>query len=63
MKGDFDMNMNITGINAKNTMIDNMTMMKKEDVVSKNIKKQIANAHKQMQEFSANKDMSVEEKV
>ena len=50
-------------INGSNTIMNDMNMMNKEDSVSKNIKKQIANAQKQMQELSANKDMSIEEKM
>lgn len=37
-------------------------MTKATDSVSKNIQNQIANAQKQLQELSANKDMSIEEK-
>ncbi len=50
-------------INGSNTIMNDMNMMNKEDSVSKNIKKQIANAQKQMQELSANKDMSIKEKM
>ena len=50
-------------INGSNTIMNDMNMMNKEDSVSKNIKKQIANAQKQMQELSANKDMNIEEKM
>ena len=38
-------------------------MTKATDSVSKNIQNQIANAQKQLQELSANKDMSIEEKM
>ena len=38
-------------------------MMQSNDSVSKNIQNQIANAQKQLQELSANKEMSIEEKM
>ena len=38
-------------------------MVHATDAVSKNIQKQIVNAQKQLQEISANKDMSMEEKM
>ena len=54
--------MKINGLNGANTQIGGMNM-KATDSVSKNIQNQIANAQKQLQELSANKDMSIEEKM
>ena len=55
--------MKINGINGANTQIGGMNMMQSNDSVSKNIQSQIANAQKALQELSANKDMSIEEKM
>ena len=55
--------MKINGINGANTQIGGMNMMQSNDSVSKNLQRQIANAQKQLQELSANKEMSLEEKM
>ena len=55
--------MKINGINGANTLAGGMNMTKVTDSVSKNIQNQIANAQKQLQDISANKDMSIEEKM
>ena len=55
--------MKINGINGANTQVGGMNMMQSNDSVSKNLQSQIANAQKQLQELSANKDMSIEEKM
>ena len=55
--------MRINGLNGANTQAGGMNMTKATDSVSKNIQNQIANAQKQLQELSANKDMSIEEKM
>ncbi len=55
-------NMRINGINGTNTKIGGMNMTQANDSFSKNIQNQIANAQKQLQDLSANKDMSIEEK-
>ena len=55
--------MRINGLNGANTPAGGMNMTKATDSVSKNLQNQIANAQKQLQEISANKDMSIEEKM
>ena len=55
--------MRINGLNGVNTQAGGMNMMQTNDSVSKNIQNQIANAQKQLKELSANKDMSIEEKM
>ena len=55
--------MKINGLNGTNTNYSGMNMMQSKDSVSKNIQNQIANAQKALQELSANKDMSIEEKM
>ena len=55
--------MRINGINGTNTQIGAMNLTQADDSVSKNIQNQIANAQKQLQDLSANKDMSIEEKM
>ena len=55
--------MKINGLNGANSQVGGMNMMKATDSVSKNIQNQISNAQKQLQEISANKDMSIEEKM
>ena len=55
--------MKINGINGANTQIGGMNMMQSNDSVSKNLQNQIANAQKQLQELSSNKEMSLEEKM
>ena len=55
--------MRINGLNGANTPGGGMNVKKATDSVSKNIQNQIANAQKQLQELSANKDMSIEEKM
>jgi len=54
--------MKINGLNGANSQISGMNM-KATDSISKNIQSQIANAQKQLQDISANKDMSIEEKM
>ena len=54
--------MKINGLNGTNSQFGGMNM-KTTDSVSKNIQNQIANAQKQLQDISANKDMSIEEKM
>lgn len=55
--------MKINGINNTNPQTGGMNIMQTNDSVSKNIQKQIANAQKQLQELSSNKEMSMEEKM
>ena len=56
--------MRINGLNGvNNTQAGGMNMMQTNDSVSKNIQNQIANAQKQLQELSSNKEMSIEEKM
>ena len=55
--------MRINGLNGVNTQTGGMNMMQTNDSVSKNIQNQIANAQKQLQEISSNKEMSIEEKL
>lgn len=55
--------MRINGLNGVNTQTGGMNMMQTNDSVSKNIQNQIANAQKQLQEISSNKEMSIEEKM
>ncbi|MBE5853430.1 MAG: hypothetical protein E7299_10870 [Lachnospiraceae bacterium] len=55
--------MKMNGINGANTQVGGMNMMQSNDSVSKNLQSQIANAQKQLQELSANKEMSLEEKM
>ena len=55
--------MKINGFNGANTQIGGMNMMQSNDFVSKNLQNQIANAQKQLQELSSNKEMSLEEKM
>ena len=55
--------MRMNGLNGANTQVGGMNMVQATDAVSKNIQKQIVNAQKQLQELSANKDMSMEEKM
>lgn len=55
--------MKINGLSGANSQVGGMNMMKVTDSVSKNIQNQISNAQKQLQELSANKDMSIEEKM
>ena len=58
-----NLDMKINGINETNTQMSAMNRQTATDSVSKNIQKQIANAQKQLQEISSNKDMSIEEKM
>jgi len=55
--------MRIDGLNGMNTQVGGIKMQMATDSVSKNIQNQIANAQKQLQELSDNKDMSIEEKM
>ena len=55
--------MRINGLNGANTPTGGMNMMQTNDSVSKNIQNKIANAQKQLQELSSNKEMSIEEKM
>ena len=54
--------MRINGINGTN-QVGGMNMTQTTDSFSKNIQNQIAGAQKQLQDLSANKDMSIEEKM
>ena len=54
--------MKINGLNSSNTQFGGANM-KASDSVSKNLQNQIANAQKQLQELSANKEMGIEEKL
>ena len=54
--------MRINGINGTN-QAGGMNMTQTTDSFSKNIQNQIAGAQKQLQDLSANKDMSIEEKM
>ena len=55
--------MRIDGINGNNMQNVGMNRQMGNDSVSKNIQNQIANAQKQLQELSSNKEMSIEEKM
>lgn len=55
--------MRIDGINGSNMQNVGMNRQIGTDSVSKNIQNQIANAQKQLQELSSNKEMSMEEKM
>ncbi len=55
--------MTINGINGANTQIGQMGMNQATDSYSRNIQNQIADAQKQLQELSSNKDMTQEEKT
>ena len=55
--------MKINGLNGASTQVGGINLMQSKDSVSKNIQNQIANAQKQLQELSSNKEMSVEEKM
>ena len=55
--------MKINGINEANAQMSVMKRQTATDSVSKNIQNQIANAQKQLQEISSDKDMSIEEKM
>lgn len=55
--------MRINGLNGANTQAGGMNRMQANDSVSRNIQNQIANAQKQLQELSANKEISMEEKM
>ena len=55
--------MTINGINGANIQMGQMGMNKATDSYSRDIQKQIADAQKQLQELSSNKDMTQEEKM
>lgn len=55
--------MAINSINGANTQMGQMGMNQATDSYSRNIQNQIANAQKQLQELSSNKDMTLEEKM
>ncbi len=55
--------MAINGINGTNKQTAQMGMNQAMDSYSKNIQNQIANAQKQLQELSSNKEMTLEEKM
>lgn len=55
--------MNVNGITGANAQIRQMGMSPAADSYSRNLQKQIANAQKQLQEISSNKNMSLEEKM
>ena len=55
--------MKINDLNGVNTLTGGMNRQMATDSMSKNIQNQIANAQKALQELSANKEMSIEEKM
>ncbi len=55
--------MKINGINGANTQMGQLGMNQAADSYSRNIQNQIANAQKQLQELSSNKEMTLEEKM
>ncbi len=55
--------MKINGTNGANTQMGQMGMNQAMDSYSRNIRNQIANAQKQLQELSYNEDMTLEEKM
>lgn len=55
--------MKVNGIAGMNTQMGQMGMSKATDSYSKNIQNQIASAQNQLKELSANKEMSLEEKM
>jgi len=55
--------MRIDGINGSNMQNVGVNRQMGTDSVSKNIQNQIANAQKELQELSSNKEMSIEEKM
>ena len=55
--------MKINRLNGANSQIGGINSMRENDSVSKNIQNQIANVQKQLQELSANKYISIEEKM
>lgn len=55
--------MNVSGVNVQVDQTNQMGMGKKTDPISKNIQTQISNAQKRLEELSANKEMSMEEKM
>lgn len=55
--------MKINGLSGTTTQNGGMNILQGNDSVSKNIQNQISNAQKQLQELSANKEMSIEEKM
>lgn len=55
--------MQINGIRGGNAGTGQVTASQTADSVSKNLRNQIINLQKQMQELSSNKDMSVEDKM
>lgn len=55
--------MAMNGISGVNTQAGQMGMNQATDSYSRNLKKQIADAKKQLQEFSSNEEMAPEEKM
>ena len=55
--------MKINGISGSNAQMGQMGMNQAADSYSRNIQNQIANAQKQLQELSSNKEMTLEEKM
>ena len=55
--------MTINGINGANTQTAQIGLNQAMDPYSRNIQNQIANAQKQLQELSSNKEMTMEEKM
>lgn len=55
--------MRINGFNEANTQTGGMNRSMATDSISKNIQNQIANAQKELQELSSNKEMGIEEKM
>ncbi len=55
--------MTINSISGTNTQAGQMGMNQTTDAYTKSLQNQIANAQKQLQELSSNKDMEIEEKM
>ena len=55
--------MKINGLNGNGKQVEGINLMQSNDSIRKNLQSQIANAKKQLQELSTNKEMSLEEKM
>ena len=55
--------MTVNGVNGNSVPAGQMGMKQADDAVSKNLQKQIAELQKQLQELSANKELSPEDKM
>lgn len=55
--------MRINDVNGVNTQMGQRGMNQETDAYSRNLQNQIANAEKQLQELSSNKEMTIEEKM